>query len=128
MSGGSIEYVAAYVDNGQPNLTTYAASVLAADPKYKGIYTKSVADTQAGNYALAINKKGDALYETSLSGSETASWYSNTSRMPYSDQPWIRRGGRYDDTTLAGLFSFDRYVYHDTSFSYRPVLLIGEGL
>ena len=40
MSGGAWEYVAAYVDNGDSNLTSYGSSLVNGDAKVKNVYTR----------------------------------------------------------------------------------------
>ena len=37
---------------------------------------------------------------------ETAGWYSDFAYFVYSSYPWFRRGGRYDDGDIAGVFYF----------------------
>lgn len=128
MSGGGYEYTAAYVNNGNDNLGTYGASLISADNKYKDVYISS-GDTQAGNYAANSNKKGDAVYETSLKGNEAYSWYADYSYMPYSAIPFFVRGGYYDYMTGAGAFAFYYYVGAAASpFGFRPVLVLASSL
>jgi type IV pilus assembly protein PilA len=81
---------------------------------------------------------GDAVYETSLGatyngssweGNTTGGWYGDTSRMPFSTGAWFFRGGRYSSGTSAGVFAY--YISDGGSISgntFRPVLLVGEGL
>ena len=39
-TGGAWEYVAAYVDNGDSNLTSYGSSLVNGDAKVKNVYTR----------------------------------------------------------------------------------------
>ena len=126
MSGGAWEYVAAYVNNGNSNLTTYGNSLYTADAKYKDVYTSN-GDTRTGNYSSASSHKGDAVYETSSSGDGSPnyqqSWYSDDSAMPCSSVPFFVRGGYYYDGTLAGLFYFGGGVGNaDGGSGFRPAL------
>lgn len=124
MSGGAWEYVAAYVNNGNGNLTNYGSSLVNGDPKTKNVYTKASTDSYENNYQQNKGVYGDAVYETSTSGSGTTSWYSDYSSFPYTDWPFFCRGGVYNSGSSAGVFCFnnndgDGYSYR----SFRPVLL-----
>jgi hypothetical protein len=130
MSGGSSEFTAAYVNNGSASLASYGNSLVTADSKYKDVYTKGSTDTNANNYALTINHKGDAMYETSANGSDSAvAWYSDISYMPRVDSPFFLRSGYYGDGASAGAFYFypstgGVYVRH----GFRAVVLVEAGL
>ena len=124
MSGGAWEYVAAYVDNGNGNLTSYGKSLVNGDPKTKNVYSKASSENQTNNYNANAGVYGDAVYETSASGSGATSWYSDSSTFPYTSNPFFLRGGGCDDGSSAGVFCFtrgngDSYGYH----SFRPVLV-----
>ena len=97
MSGGAWEYVAAYVNNGNSNLTNYGSSLV----------------------------NGDAVYETSANGnSSSSSWYGDCSNFPYTSGPFFERGGNYNNGTGAGVFYFSNsngISYGGDSF--RPVLV-----
>ena len=123
MSGGAYEYVAAYVDNGHSNLTTYGQSIINADIKYKDVYTIGASDSQANNYEANKNKYGDAVHETSSSYESSNSWYGDYSYMPFSSFPWFLRGGYYDDGADAGAFNFGSGNGNAFSYSsFRPVV------
>jgi hypothetical protein len=130
MSGGSWEYTAAYVNNGHNNLTAYGNSIINTDSKYKDVYTMGSTDTNTNNYALTINHKGDAIYETSINGNDSAlAWYSDNTYMTRTDQPWFKRGGSCYNSTGTGTFYFNRHdgnVYSGNGF--RGVVLVGAGL
>ena len=128
MSGGAYEYVAAYVNNGNSNLTTYGKNVYEAEARYKDVYqatSTSGSDSQSGNYNLLTptEKYGDAVYETSSSYSGSTSWYADHSGFPYSNYPFFLRGGCSSSGSLAGLFIFySNGGYDSSSNSFRVVL------
>ena len=104
MSGGAREYVAAYVNNGNSNLSTYASSLVNAATKYKDVYPIGSSDSEANNYAAWSSIKGDAVYETSSSSSSTASWDRDYSNAPDSNYPVFNRGGLCSSASGAGVF------------------------
>jgi hypothetical protein len=128
MVGGAWERAAAYLDNSNSALNN-GSSIINALSKYKDVYTKGTIDDQESNYYLTINKKGDAIYETSNLYMGSAAWNTDYSSIPYSIYPWFYRGGRFNDGVGTGSFAF--YYYDggtDSSHSFRPVLLVGSGL
>ena len=125
MSGGAWEYVAAYVNNGNSNLTNYGSSLVNGDAKTKNVYSKGSSDSRDNNYSANSGKYGDAVYETSANGnSNSSSWYGDYSYFPYTSSPFFERGGYYNDGAFAGVFFF---VYDDgdsySNDSFRPVLV-----
>ncbi len=129
MSGGAWERVSAYVNNAHTNLTTYGPQIISADSKYKDIYAMGATDTQANNYALTVNFKGDAVWETSSNINGSFSWFGDYSYMPNTNVPWFIRGGNYWNGSFAGAFGFyytSGGPYNDSGF--RPVLLVKAGL
>lgn len=127
MSGGSLDYVSAYVNNGNSNLTINGNSLVIADNKYKDVYDSN-GDTQSGNYQSASSKSGDAIYETSSSYSGSSSWYTDYSLMPYSSNPFFMRGGDYFDNVGAGIFHFYSNYGSYNHCGFRPVLDVANGL
>ena len=125
MSGGAWEYVAAYVNNGNSNLTNYGSSLVNGDAKTKNVYSKGSSDSRDNNYSANSGKYGDAVYETSANGnSSSSSWYGDYSNFPYTDWPFFYRGGDYSNGTNAGVFYFDNYYGNSSgSISFRPVLV-----
>ena len=132
MSGGAWEYVAAYVDNKNPSLTSYGNSLYTStDAKTKNVYTAGNEDTKLSHYNANTSKYGDAIYETSSgtynsSGdSKQQSWFDDCSDFPCSSGPFFRRGGGFNNTSGAGLF----YFYNSSGgnsgsdYSFRPVLV-----
>ena len=130
ISGGAMEMVSAYVDNGDGNLTNYGLSIINAVNKYKDVYLKGSTDNAQNNYNLTINKKGDAVYETSNSHTGSTSWFGDYSSMPNTGSPWFMRGGLWNNGSNAGAFNF-HYTFGGTNSSrggFRPVLLVNAGL
>ena len=125
MSGGAWEYVAAYVNNGNSNLTNYGSSLVNGDAKTKNVYSKGSSDSRDNNYSANSGKYGDAVYETSANGnSSSSSWYGDYSYFPYAGNPFFLRGGYYNNGTNAGVFSFDcSYGDSNSGHSFRPVLV-----
>ena len=125
MSGGAWEYVAAYVNNGNTNLTKYGASLVnSSDARTKNVYTKASSDSYENNYQQNKGVYGDAVYETSTSGNGTTSWYSDSSHFPYTSGPFFGRGGVYSNGSGAGVFYFHYYNGGGSSYySFRPVLV-----
>ena len=125
MSGGAWEYVAAYVNNGNSNLTNYGSSLVNGDAKTKNVYSKGSSDSRDNNYSANSGKYGDAVYETSANGnSSSSSWYGDCSYFPSTDWPFFYRGGYYSYGADAGVFYFD-YDNGSSygSVSFRPVLV-----
>ena len=125
MSGGAWEYVAAYVNNGNSNLTNYGSSLVNGDAKTKNVYSKGSSDSRDNNYSANSGKYGDAVYETSANGnSSSSSWYGDYSSFPSSGVPFFLRGGYYNNGTYAGVFFFSAYDGNSYSnVSFRPVLV-----
>ena len=105
MSGGAFEYVAAYVNNGHSNLSTYGSNIVNSTIN-KNIYSITT-DSNSNNYNNNANIYGDALYETSNSYSGVTSWNSDYSYMPTSFNPWFIRDADYSTSSHAGVFAFD---------------------
>ena len=131
MSGGAWERVAAYVNNENPNLTTYGNSLYTStDEKNKNVYIKEDDDTRLENYNTNTSKYGDAIYETSsgtYNGNDTynnQSWYADHSSFSSASYPFFARGGDHSNATRAGVFSFidDNGTTYEWS-SFRPALV-----
>lgn len=105
MNGAGWDFVAAYVNNGTSNLTTYGNSLYIAEAKYKEVYPKAATDDQTSNYSAINQVFGHAIYETSSSYTGSTSWFAQGSNMPYTTMPWLVRGGSYSMST-GGLFFF----------------------
>jgi hypothetical protein len=127
MSGGTLEYTAAYVNNS--NLVN-GSNLTSAAGQYKDIYSVAATDTRANNYALTINKKGDAIYEISDSAGDSRAWYNDDAYMPNTTGPGFARGGsNYNMQNNSGTFCFGGSDgAADSMTGFRPVLLVGTGL
>jgi len=124
MSGGALEYVAAYVNNGNSSLSN-GQSLVNGEAKTKNVYSKASTDSYENNYNANSSKYGDAVYETSANGSGTTSWYGDYSDFPGTDWPFFVRGGGYSNGTFAGVFYFNDGDSGGSgrSYSFRPVLV-----
>lgn len=125
MSGGTYEYTASYVNNGDGSLTTNGSQIISANAKYKDVYAKGSTDSASLNYEANKNKYGDAFYEISKSYENSNSWYEDVSGMPYSTSPWFLRGGHHNSTTGAGLFFYFPFAgASDIGSGFRAVAII----
>ena len=136
MSGGTWERTAAYVNNGNENLSNYGASVItggAISTKYATAYASGETSSETtddakseANYNVDGNKKiyGDAVYETSTKGSGYSAWYLDYSAFPENIYPFFVRGGHWDGGYTSGLFFFNwnngEGNYHTT---FRAVIV-----
>ena len=124
MSGGAWEYVAGYVNNGNSSLTSYGSSLVNGDAKTKNVYNKASSDNNTNNYNANSSKYGDAVYETSTSGSGSTSWYGDYSGFPGTSDPFFVRGGYCGSGTDAGVFYFGNDNGSSSgNGSFRPVLV-----
>ena len=125
MSGGTYEYLATYVNNGNSNLTTNGASLVDSRSVHlKQMYSsRGVYDYSDINYNENKGRYGDAVYETSTSAEGSDSWYGKYSYFPSNTYPFLRRGGCYN-ISASGLFSFsDGTGIKDTGSGFRPILI-----
>ena len=124
MSGGAVEYVAGYVNNGNSNLTKYGSSLVNGASYTKDVYSVGSSDSNSNNYTANADVCGDAVYETSSSVPGATSWNSAYSTFPNTTGPFFRRGGDYNDDKNAGMFYF--HITNGLSnggHSFRPVLV-----
>ena len=116
MAGGAWEYVTAYVDNDSTQVKTYGTGLVG---KYANIYKASSQDDKVStkdtggtmskaNYNENLDKKGDAMIETSTSGVGSTSWGGDYSCLPFGGYPFVLRGGYFYDSSGAGVFAFYR--------------------
>ncbi len=127
MSGGNAEYVAAYVNNGNPDLQNLGSNLVNASVQYKDVYISN-GDTQSGNYAATSNRVGDAIYETSTAGTDATSWNGDFSMMPYGSNMFMLRGAVYWDNTQSGIFYFYCGSTNYGDIGFRPVIQVSSGL
>ncbi|CDE84157.1 unknown [Clostridium sp. CAG:273] len=126
MNGGTKEYVAAYVNNGDKALNQYGQSLVNGDNKTKNVYEIGTPDGEYENYIANSRKYGDAVYETSANVNDNnSSWYGDYSSFPCRSWTFFYRGGNYNHNTSAGMFYFSEISYGvDTdNVSFRPVLI-----
>ena len=133
LSGGVWERTAGYINNGNGNLRTFGVSVITGgdtSTKYATVYPhasseNSNIDTASGeNYVLNTKIFGDAIRETSTSGTLSTSWKGDYSYFPALSNPFTLRGGHYWGGSGAGLFAFSRpNGFGDYSYGFRPILV-----
>ena len=141
LNGCVWERTAAYISNGNASLSSYGKSYAnttanangyqTLSTKWATVYPYNSSDSNTNNYSIYSGKKstiygfGDAVLETSTTGSGSTSWNGDFSCFPNTSRPFFIRGGYYSDTSYAGLFVFN-YYNGDPYFSYgfRSVLVI----
>lgn len=107
ISGGAYELTSAYVNTGEAVISQNGQSLLNADPKYVDVYQPGSDMYSETNYDILVNKIGDALYETSISGDDfDRSWNEDQSWMVSRFLPFFKRGGSYSNHVFAGAFAF----------------------
>ena len=111
ISGGANEYVMGNYNDVVGN--SGFSSSLSLDSKYYNKYTSSVV-SEACN--------GGVCYSHALS--EIAGWYGDTHGMVTSTNPWLLRGGNYNDNSNAGVFNYSGFngnnIYN--AYSFRLVM------
>ena len=123
--------VAAYINNANSNLATHGQQILDADAKYKDVYNIGGSDNQELNYEANSQRFGDALYETSETGGDVynSSWFNEISRFPYTNDPWLIRGGNCFDGLNTGLTYFSNTQGNAwSSLGFRPVLIVDDNI
>ena len=132
MAGGAWEYVTAYIDNDSYQVKTYGTGLAG---KYANIYKASSQDDKVStedtdgtmskaNYNENLDKKGDAMMETSTSGVGSTSWGGDYSSFPCGGSPFVLRGGNFNNGSPAGVFAFHRnYGGGSSHYGFRVVLV-----
>ena len=145
LSGGTWERTASYVANGHENLQEYGASVAyngdilkEMSTKYTMVYphdstvdNNTKEDTEENlnaasnaNYAKNLKIYGDAIRETSATGTGTSSWQEDYSDYVALYNPFMIRGGDLWNNSHTGRLSFHysktRGRYND---GFRPVVV-----
>lgn len=108
MSGGTWEYIAAYIDNGARELTTYGSTLIDVEQKYKDVYNIGDDDSKDNNYIVTTPENGhygDAIYEVSSKEDEINVWYDDYSNYPHTSWPFFLRGGNSNSHIKSGIFS-----------------------
>ena len=121
MSGGSYEYVmGVFADtNGKPRS--------GKDSSYNSGFTGMLNDgTTYTGIAFPDSKYYNLYTGSSYTGhalTETKNWYNDYASFVNSASPWFGRGGYYNNSTIAGVFSFSiRSGNSISSYSSRPVI------
>ena len=136
LSGGVWERTAGYVANGYDQLRAYGSSLTDSgkrteSTKYVTVYPHDTAETSTdidtksrANYNVNKYIFGDAIRETSASGTGATSWKGDYSYFPALDSPFSVHGGSLWIVSYAWLFYFHRdsgaSSYYD---SFRSVLV-----
>lgn len=106
MSGGALEYVAAYIE-GLQSVQTNANNLLLAASKYKDVYAQGVPENNQNNYNANKMKYGDAIWETSNGyANNNGSWNMEYSNYPFTNFGVFGRGGRCQLKSNSGIFFF----------------------
>ena len=133
MSGCHGELVAAYLNNGNSNLTLYGKSLVSAgngvgdtNEKTKNVYQIGDSDKAELNYEATKGKYGDAIWETSDGYVGSNGWFENTTHVFCETKyPFIFRGGYYQSCFDAGVFAFSYCSgLGNGYYSYRLVLIV----
>ena len=147
MSGGVWERTAGYISNGNWNLNGYGSSFTKdkVSTKYATVYPRDASqDDSSKSYDTSTTEKsnqvyatlstanyktnkyiyGDAIRETSTSGTGSTSWNGDYSYFPALNGPFTVRGGYLWDGSDAGLFCFHRTNGNSNyNNGFRPVLV-----
>ena len=141
MSGGSSEYAMGNMvySNGQQmsgwstsnNWNSSFTGILYKDgASFTGTYSfpsKRYYDKYSygiSNTEYTRGKLGDATKEMAPTGT-TGNWYSDYADFPCSSLPWFERGGKFNNNSRAGVFSFIGTIGEaSASVSSRAVLSI----
>ena len=125
LSGGLWERTASFISVTTGNYATYGGELKGESDKYRSKYAgTSVTDTE--NYSANPNpsRVGEAIWETSTSGTGSNSWNGDNSLFPHSGNPFFVRGGSFGNGAIAGLFAFIRTTgYCDCNLGFRAVLV-----
>ena len=121
--GGALEYVSAYVNNGESEVATNGGSLQNASTLYLSqAYSEGASDTSTNNYEANASVRGDGIYEVSLDG--TYAWGSNEIDYPSGNMPFFARGGSYySNYNTTGIFEVAaKDGVANESISFRIVL------
>ena len=137
MSGGAIETVAAYIENGNNNLLYRGRALVESTKKeHKDAYNAydssgniitSGTDSQIMNYEKTQSLFGDAIYETTQNAVDnTDAWFETRSEMLYNIGCFFSRGGSVISTTReTSLFYFTRTDGRNLKeYSFRPIMVV----
>ena len=127
LSGGVWERTAGFISVTTGNYATFGGALKGESDKYRSKYAGSSA-TDTENYSANPNpsRVGEAIWETSISGTGSNSWNNDYSIFSYSGRPFFVRGGSWGDGTSIGLFAFNRTVGYGTCHCGFRAVLIAE--
>ena len=97
LSGGAIEYVAAYYGKGTDLILTDVGKNLINENKVSDAYSTVYEESAETTSMRRAYKYGDAIYETK-------GWYDDSSGVYSNDYPFIQRGGSFLNTQSSGIF------------------------
>ena len=128
LSGGLWEWTAGYIAPDTGNYQDYGGSLKGESNQYKSKYA-GISETDTDNYneMANIGRKGEAIWETSKDGTypSKTGWNSDYSYFLCYFEPFTIRGGRWGNTSVAGVFTFARINgYCNCGIGFRPVLVI----
>lgn len=142
-----MERTSSYVANEDKYLKQYGASIAydgdtlkTTSTKYTMVYqhnsskdNTSISNSEANlNTASQANYEknnaiyGDAHRETSTAGTGSSSWYGDYSYFIGLTYPFFIRGGYWGNTTVAGLFAFNRRGGNNIYYVGFRVVLVSE--
>lgn len=111
MSGGSWEYVAAYMPSSS-DTSGFNSSEFASYSKYFDIYPSDSSDKSFNNRILgdATGEMGPFYYYEEKNGVKYYhnSWYADNLEFLDSSKPWFNRGACHNEGVLAGIFTFSK--------------------
>ena len=126
MSGGTLEWTSAYIAT-EGNYETYGGDLIGDSSKYKTKYEYAgTGEAPTANYEMIenLNRIGDAVAETSTSGSGTSAWNNDSSNFPSVGVPFFERGGGWGNTSDSGTFNFTgNHGYCNYFVGFRAVLV-----
>ncbi len=122
MSGGSWEYMAAYIEETAKSSGMDSIITNSTYNKYLDKYSKSVTSNRSYKYRIlgdATGELGPFWYNEYYQ----STWYADNSLFVEPTYPWFFRGGYYSDATPAGQFYFNRQTGEAYSYTgFRLVL------
>ena len=127
MSGGAWEYVMGVQKDANGNVQVGSSGFSTSslpDSKYYDLYDYQAEDGVGYTRYHLGDATREVLKNTSSQGGNA--WWSDYSYNIFSSEPWVIRGGNYNDGSRAGVFAFNHYNAGGwTIYSFRSVLSAG---
>lgn len=126
MVGGTIEYVAGYLENISENFMIYTENFgnIKTGNKYCTIYKNNTTEEKEDNYVANSKVYGDATIEISKQGENYTSWNGEPSFYITSNSAFFLRGGCYGEGEFAGIFCYEIHSGHlSLDHGFRTVLI-----